>query len=155
VNVTGPGDPAAAKVIAGGPAAAPLAVKLWHWAQAWPGLCWALSAWHVRQVSRGAGAQACGAWHVVQPAPAWIAALCRPARSVWQVVQLDPQSAPGHRLFGLALAAVGRFREAAQVWDQWRRLVDKPPEEDAQSPAVERVRQAALTIDLALRGARD
>jgi hypothetical protein len=77
------------------------------------------------------------------------------AEALWQVVQLDPQSAPGHRLFGLALAAVGRFREAAQVWDQWRRLVDKPPEEDAQSPAVERVRQAALTIDLALRGSRD
>jgi Flp pilus assembly protein TadD len=77
------------------------------------------------------------------------------AEALWQVVQLDPHSAPGHRLFGLALSAVGRFREAAQVWDQWRRLVGKPPEEDAQSSAVDRVRQAALTMDLALRGSRD
>src|SRR3990172_8059079 len=72
----------------GGPAAAPLALKPWHWAQALSGLCWALSAWHVRQVSRGAGAQACGAWHVAQPAPEWVAALCKPVRSAWQVVQL-------------------------------------------------------------------
>jgi hypothetical protein len=77
------------------------------------------------------------------------------AEALWQVVQLDPQSAPGHRLFGLALVALGRFREAAQVWDQWRRLVGKPPEEDAQSAAVEQVRQAALTLELALRGSRD
>jgi hypothetical protein len=77
------------------------------------------------------------------------------AEALWQTVQLDPQSAQGHRLFGLALSAVGRFREAAQVWEQWRRLSGKPPEEDAQHPVVERVRQAALTLDLALRGSRD
>jgi hypothetical protein len=77
------------------------------------------------------------------------------AEALWQAVQLDPQSAPGHRLFGLALSAVGRFREAAQIWEQWRRLAGKPPEEDAQVPVVERVRQAALTLDLALRGSRD
>jgi Domain of unknown function (DUF4388)/Tetratricopeptide repeat len=77
------------------------------------------------------------------------------AEALWQAVQLDPQSAPGHRLFGLALSAVGRFREAAQIWEQWRRLTGKPPEEDAQIPVVEGVRQAALTLDLALRGARD
>jgi Domain of unknown function (DUF4388)/Tetratricopeptide repeat len=77
------------------------------------------------------------------------------AEALWQAVQLDPQSASAHRLFGLALSAVGRFREAAQIWDQWRRLVDKPPEEDAQGPTVDRVRQAALTLDMALRGSRD
>jgi len=77
------------------------------------------------------------------------------AEALWQVVQLDPQSAPGHRLFGLSLAAVGRFRESAQVWEQWRRLAGKAPEEDAQLALVERVRQAALTLDLALRGSRD
>jgi hypothetical protein len=77
------------------------------------------------------------------------------AEALWQAVQLDPQSASGHRLFGLALSAVGRFREAAQIWDQWRRLVDKPPEEDAQGATVDRVRQAALTLDMALRGSRD
>lgn len=77
------------------------------------------------------------------------------AESLWQAVQLDPGSAPAHRCFGLALAATGRFREAAHIWDQWKRLTDKPPEEDLQSTYVERVRQAALALDLALRGSRD
>jgi hypothetical protein len=77
------------------------------------------------------------------------------AESLWQAVQLDPGSAPAHRCFGLALAATGRFREAAHIWDQWKRLTDKPPEEDLQSTDVERVRQAALALDLALRGSRD
>jgi hypothetical protein len=70
-------------------------------------------------------------------------------------VQLDPVSAQGHRLFGLSLAAMGRFREAAQVWDQWKRLAEKPPEEDAQMAVVDRARQAALALELALRGSRD
>ena len=77
------------------------------------------------------------------------------SESLWQAVQLDPASAPAHRLFGLSLAAMGRFREAAQVWDQWKRLAEKAPEEDAQMAAVDRVRQAALALDLALRGSRD
>ena len=77
------------------------------------------------------------------------------AEALWQAVQLDPQNGPAHRLFGLALSAVGRFREAAQVWEQWRRLAGKAPEEDAQQTVVERVRQAALTLDLAVRGSRD
>lgn len=77
------------------------------------------------------------------------------AEALWQAVQLDPQNGPAHRLFGLSLSAVGRFREAAHVWEQWRRLSGKAPEEDAQQPVVERVRQAALTLDLAVRGSRD
>jgi cytochrome c-type biogenesis protein CcmH/NrfG len=74
--------------------------------------------------------------------------------ALWQAVQLDPQSAAAHRLYGLSLAAEGRFREAAQVWDQWRRLREKSPEEAAHQATVERVREAALALDLALRGAR-
>ncbi len=77
------------------------------------------------------------------------------AEALWQAVQLDPGNAPAQRLFALSLAAVGRFREAAQVWDQWKRLPEKPPEEETQVPAVERVRQAALALELALRGSRD
>lgn len=77
------------------------------------------------------------------------------AEALWQAVQLDPQNGPAHRLFGLALSAVGRFREAAQVWEQWRRLTGKAPEEDAHQPVVERVREAALTLDLAVRGSHD
>jgi len=85
-------------------------------------------------------------------------AAARPAEAseaLWQAVHLDGQSAPAHRLFGLSLAATGRFREAAQIWEHWRRLAAKPPEEEAQAAAVERVRQAALALDLALRGSRD
>ncbi len=77
------------------------------------------------------------------------------SEALWQAVHLDAESAPAHRLFGLSLAATGRFREAAQVWEQWRRLAAKAPEEEAQAAAVERVRQAALALDLALRGSRD
>jgi len=77
------------------------------------------------------------------------------AEALWQAVQLDPQNASAQRLFGLALAAVGRFREAAQVWEQWKRLAEKSPEEESQGSAVERVREAALAIELALRGSRD
>jgi uncharacterized protein DUF4388/tetratricopeptide repeat protein len=75
--------------------------------------------------------------------------------SLWQAVQLDPGSAPAHRLFGLALVALGRFREAAKIWDQWGRLEVMAPEEEAHMPVVDRIRQAALTLDLALRGSRD
>jgi uncharacterized protein DUF4388/tetratricopeptide repeat protein len=75
--------------------------------------------------------------------------------ALWQAVQIDPVSAQGHRLFGMSLAAMGRFREATQIWDQWKRLADRPPEEDAQMAVVDRVRQAALTIELAIRGSRD
>ncbi len=77
------------------------------------------------------------------------------SESLWQAVQLDPTSAPGHRLFGLALSATGRFREAAQVWEQWKRLENRSPEEEGQVAQVERARQAALVLDLALRGSRD
>jgi hypothetical protein len=77
------------------------------------------------------------------------------SEALWQAVQIDSVSAQGHRLFGLSLVAMGRFREAAQVWDQWKRLADRPPEEEAQMAAVDRVRQAALSLELALRGSRD
>jgi tetratricopeptide (TPR) repeat protein len=77
------------------------------------------------------------------------------SEALWQAVQLDGESAPAHRLFGLSLAAVGRFREAAQIWEQWKRLTDKPPEETAQMPVVERAKQAALALELTLRGSRD
>jgi tetratricopeptide (TPR) repeat protein len=75
--------------------------------------------------------------------------------ALWYAVELDPLSTPGHRLLGLSLIAMGRFQEASEVWDRWRRLGPMAPEESAQLPAVDRLRQAALTIDNALRGSRD
>jgi tetratricopeptide (TPR) repeat protein len=77
------------------------------------------------------------------------------SEALWYAVQLDPALAPAHRMLGLSLAALGRFREAAEVWEGWTRLGPMAPEEATQQPTVERVRQAALTIDLALRGSRD
>jgi len=77
------------------------------------------------------------------------------AEALWQAVQLDPFAAAAQRLFGLSLAAVGRFREAAQVWEQWKRLPGKAPDEEAQSTAVESLRQATLALESALRGPRD
>jgi tetratricopeptide (TPR) repeat protein len=75
--------------------------------------------------------------------------------ALWYTVELDPISASGHRLLGLSLIALGRFHEAAEVWERWRRLGPMAPEESAQLPTVDRLRQAALTIDQALRGSRD
>jgi hypothetical protein len=58
-------------------------------------------------------------------------------------------------LLGFCLLGQGRFREAADEWDRWRQLGPQAAEEETQQPIVERVRQAALTIDVALRGIRD
>lgn len=75
--------------------------------------------------------------------------------ALWMSVSLDPGSAQSHRLLGLSLVAHGRFREAAQAWDHWRQLVPMPPEEETQVAMIDRIRQAALTIDVALRGSSD
>lgn len=72
--------------------------------------------------------------------------------SLWLSIELDPLSATSRRFLGYSLAAQGHFREAAEAWERWRRLGSLPPEEESQAALVERVRQAALTIDLALRG---
>lgn len=39
-----------------------------------------------------------------------------------RAVRLDPLSLEGHRLFGLALVAAGRFLEAGEQFTQWERL---------------------------------
>ena len=75
--------------------------------------------------------------------------------ALWFAVELDPLSAPARRLLGMSLVAAGKFREAVEVWDQWKQMQAMPPEEEAHLLIIERIRQAALTIDVALRGARD
>ncbi len=77
------------------------------------------------------------------------------AAALGRSMELDPSSTPLHRLLGYALVAVGRFQEAAEAWERWRQSGPKSPEEETQMPMIERVRQAALTIDVALRGTRD
>ena len=76
------------------------------------------------------------------------------AEALRHAVHLDPHSPPAQRLFGVALAGAGQFREAVQAMDQWARLVDKPPEEEAEALMVERVRHAAMTLDMVIRGVR-
>jgi cytochrome c-type biogenesis protein CcmH/NrfG len=70
-------------------------------------------------------------------------------------LELDPSSIPLHRLLGYALVAAGRFQEAGEAWERWQAAGPKSPEEETQVPMIERVRQAAQTIDVALRGTSD
>ncbi|MDH4131586.1 MAG: tetratricopeptide repeat protein [Gemmatimonadota bacterium] len=77
------------------------------------------------------------------------------AEALRHAVHFDPHAAPARRLLGVALACSGQFRESAQAMDQWAQLVDKPPEEEAEATVVERVRNAAMTLDAVLRGLRD
>jgi hypothetical protein len=59
------------------------------------------------------------------------------------------------RYLGFAQAALGRFREAGDSWERWASQSPKPPEEEAQAPAVDRARQAVLTLDHVLRSAHE
>lgn len=74
------------------------------------------------------------------------------AEALWLSAELDPVSAPARRLLGYCFLGQGRFREAADEWERWRQLGPQGADEEIQQPIVERVRQAALTIDGALRG---
>ena len=72
-----------------------------------------------------------------------------------RALELDPDCVPAWRFMGLAFAAQGRFREAADACDRWNATDGLPPEETAHADTVRAVREAALTLDLALRGTRD
>jgi hypothetical protein len=69
-----------------------------------------------------------------------------------QALRLDPLLASARRLLGVAQAALGRFEEAVESWERWRRQPNRPPEETALMPAVDRLRQATLTLAEAIRG---
>src|SRR5512134_2190766 len=91
-KVTFPGElVSAGNVIGGGPEAltgfpaAAAGLKSWQSTQAGPGLCCALSPWHVRHRSRPSIFHPCGAWHAVQPASVCADFLCRPPTAGWQV----------------------------------------------------------------------
>jgi len=75
--------------------------------------------------------------------------------ALWHAAELDPIAAAPLRYYGYALAAAGRFREAGEIWERWSLLAPKPPEEQAQSPVVDRMRQAVLTLDVGLRSAHE
>jgi Domain of unknown function (DUF4388)/Tetratricopeptide repeat len=72
--------------------------------------------------------------------------------AVHRALQLDPDFITAWRLWGICLAAQGRFREAAEACDRWNATAGMPPEEAAHSATVRAVREAAITLDQALRG---
>ena len=76
-------------------------------------------------------------------------------RALWSAAELDTTSVPALRYLGYALAALGRFAEAAEAWEGWLQAAPKPPEEEALVPMVDRLCQCALTIDMALRSAHE
>ena len=64
-----------------------------------------------------------------------------------RTLQYQPASAPAKRYLGLALAAAGKFRDAADQLMRWSRISDLSPEEQALEPMVELARGAALTLE--------
>jgi tetratricopeptide (TPR) repeat protein len=72
-----------------------------------------------------------------------------------ELLRSDPLMPEARRLFGVCQAALGRFRSAAEIWKAWARLGTHTPPEEALSPAVERLRQAAETLAEELESYRD
>jgi hypothetical protein len=72
-----------------------------------------------------------------------------------ELLRSDPLMPEARRLFGVCQAALGRFRSAAETWKAWARLGTRTPAEEALSPAVERLRQAAETLAEELESYRD
>jgi hypothetical protein len=77
------------------------------------------------------------------------------AHALQEVLRTDPLLPEARRLFGLCQVALGRFRGAAEAWKTWARLGTRTPAEEALSPAVERLRQAAEVLAEELESYRD
>ncbi len=71
------------------------------------------------------------------------------------VLRADPLLPEARRLLGLALAGMGRFRQAEEAWDGWTRLGTRTPAEEAAAPVVQRLREAAATLAQELEGFGD
>jgi len=70
-----------------------------------------------------------------------------------RAVRVAPEHFEAHRLFGLALAAAGRFREADEQWAQCERLADVDTAPAARGE-VNAARQAAATLEAMLETVR-
>jgi hypothetical protein len=77
------------------------------------------------------------------------------ATAVQEVLRTDPLLPEARRLLGLCQAALGRFRGAAETWKSWSRLGTRTPAEEALTPEVERLRQAAEVLAEELESYRD
>jgi hypothetical protein len=74
---------------------------------------------------------------------------------VQEILRTDPLLPEAHRLFGVCLAAAGRFRDAADTWKGWARLGTRTPAEEALAPEVGRLREAAEILAEELESYRD
>jgi len=72
-----------------------------------------------------------------------------------RAIRLDPDCAIAHRLLGYACCALGRFDEAADAWERWAAVASADPDEQWRAGRVGRVREAALILGRAIRGADD
>jgi tetratricopeptide (TPR) repeat protein len=120
---------------------------------------YALAAAGVVVLDEHRGASGNGRDHGVSLVPAR-AALAKgdfekAAHALQEVLRTDPLLPEARRLFGLCQAALGRFRGAAEAWKTWDRLGTRTPAEEALSPAVERLRQAAEVLAEELESYRD
>jgi hypothetical protein len=120
---------------------------------------YALAAAGVVVLDEHGGAMANGRDHGVSLVPAR-AALAKgdfekAAHALQEVLRTDPLLPEARRLFGLCQAALGRFRGAAETWKTWGRLGTRTPAEEALTPAVERLRQAAEVLAEELETYRD
>jgi tetratricopeptide (TPR) repeat protein len=70
-----------------------------------------------------------------------------------RAVRLDPESLEAHRWFALALTAAGRYREAAEQYQQWERLAGEDVSADQRRDVAEAL-SAAHTLERLLGGTR-
>jgi len=77
------------------------------------------------------------------------------AGALEELLRSDPLMPEARRLLGLCYAALGRHREALELWVSWTRLDTRTPGEESESPSVERLRQSVETILRELERYRD
>jgi hypothetical protein len=68
------------------------------------------------------------------------------AGALEELLRVDPLMPEARRLLGVCQAAMGQFPGAIETWAAWNRLDIRTPGEQAEAPAVERLRQAVLTL---------
>jgi tetratricopeptide (TPR) repeat protein len=77
------------------------------------------------------------------------------AGALEELLREDPLMPEARRLLGVCYAALGRYGESLDCWVSWTRLATRTPGEEAEGPAVERLRQSVETIMKELERYRD
>ena len=68
------------------------------------------------------------------------------AGALEEVLRRDPLMPEARRLLGVCQAAMGHFARALESWHGWSRLGPRSTGEEAEAPAVERMRRAVETL---------